>query len=61
LRAVLNTGETVFAELTHRFCHFPLVAILSLVDVIDALSHAPSAVEAVILPDDLEFSDLSGW
>ena len=40
--------------------HFPLVAVIPLMDVIDAVRHTLCAVETVILSDDLEFSDLGG-
>ncbi len=46
--------------MTDRLCHFPRVAFIPLMDVIDTVCHTLSAVEAVILSDDLEFPDLGG-
>ncbi len=46
--------------MTDRLGHFPRVAVISLMDVVDAVCHALSAVETVILSDDLELPDLGG-
>jgi hypothetical protein len=46
--------------MTDRLRHFPRVAFISAVNVIDAVGHTLSAVEAVILSDDLELPHLGG-
>ncbi len=43
-----------------RLRHFPLIAVIPLMDVVDAVRHALPAVETVILSNDLELSHLSG-
>ncbi|MBA7715693.1 hypothetical protein ES703_124747 [subsurface metagenome] len=60
LRTVLDACKTILAQMIHRLRHFPLVPVIPLMDIVDAVRHAPPAVETVVLPDDLELPDLCG-
>jgi len=54
IRAVLNAGETILTEMIDWIRHFARVSRISLVDLINAMSHTPTTVQAGIIASDLE-------
>jgi hypothetical protein len=54
IRAVLNAGEAIFTEIIDWVRHYTGIIRISLVDIINAMNHAPTAVQTCIIANDLE-------
>jgi hypothetical protein len=56
IRAVLNAGETILTEMVDRVRHKTRVVKISLVNIINAMSHTSTTVQTGVIADDLEFT-----
>jgi hypothetical protein len=54
IRAVLNAGETILAEMIDWVRHYTGIIRSSIVDIINAMSHTSATVQTCIIADDLE-------
>jgi hypothetical protein len=54
MRAVLNAGETILTEMIDWVRHYTRIIRISLVDIINAMSHTPATVQTGIVAYYLE-------
>jgi hypothetical protein len=56
IRAVLNAGETILTEMIDWVRHYAGIIRISLMDLINAMLHTPTTVQACIIAHNLELS-----
>jgi hypothetical protein len=59
IRAVLNAGETILTEMIDWVRHQTRIISISLVDIVNAMSDASTAVQASITASDLKLPYLT--